>query len=78
MFTVLEITLLAFVLNIPFGYFRKKARKFSVKWWLCIHMPIPLVIAARIALQVDYIYIPLFIIAAVVGQFLGGKISFNG
>jgi hypothetical protein len=77
MFTVLEITLLAFVLNIPFGYFRKKAGKFSVKWWLYIHIPVPLVIAVRIALQADYIYIPVFILAAVAGQFLGGKLSFN-
>lgn len=77
MFTVLEIILLAFVLNIPFGYFRQRSRKFSVRWWLYVHMPVPLVIVARIALNADYRFIPVFILSAVAGQFFGGKISFN-
>lgn len=77
MFSVLEITLLAFVLNIPFGYFRSHSKKFSVNWWLCVHIPVPLVIIARLALEVDYRFMPLFVITSVAGQYLGGKMTFN-
>ncbi|TAN42826.1 MAG: hypothetical protein EPN22_11465 [Nitrospirae bacterium] len=77
MFSVLEITLLAFVLNIPFGYFRTRSKKYSLKWWLCVHTPVPIVIFARLALEVDYKFIPVFIAASIVGQFIGGKITFN-
>ena len=78
MFTVLEIILLAFVLNIPFGYLRQRSRKFSLQWWLYVHIPVPIVIIARITMHAGYAFIPVFILAAVAGQFLGGKISFNG
>lgn len=77
MLSILEIALLAFVLNIPFGYLRSHSKKFSLKWWMCVHIPVPLVVAARFALHANYQFIPLFILAAVAGQFIGGKISFK-
>ena len=33
------IALLTLLINLPFGYMRKKTRKFSLKWFLCIHLP---------------------------------------
>jgi hypothetical protein len=40
-------------------------------------MPVPIVVIARILSHTDYKFIPLFIIAAIVGQFFGGKLGFN-
>jgi hypothetical protein len=67
---------LTLIFNLFFGYLRRKTRKFSLKWFLCIHLPIPLVILGRIITNLDYRYIPIFLIAAVTGQILGGKLEF--
>jgi len=77
MVTVILIALLAFIINIPFGYLRNKSRKFSARWFLYIHLSIPLIIAARLLSHTDYRYIPIFILAAVAGQILGGRIEVN-
>ncbi len=69
------IALCTVLINLPFGYFRKKARKFSLKWFLCIHVPIPLIFLARVSANLNFRYIPLFVAAAVAGQVLGGKIE---
>ncbi len=63
------------VLNFICGYFRAKSRKYSFRWFLYIHLPVPLVVAARACSHLDYGYIPLFLLAAVVGQILGGRLE---
>jgi hypothetical protein len=68
---------LTFMLNMPFGYLRGKTKRFSLKWFLYIHLPIPFVLLARILSNIDMIYIPLFVLAAVIGQVWGGKLEFK-
>ncbi|HXW69576.1 MAG TPA: hypothetical protein VEJ88_08185 [Dissulfurispiraceae bacterium] len=77
MWTVLIITAFAFILNLPFGYIRKSAKKYSRKWLLCIHAPVPMVIIARITTHTDYRFIPVFILVSVAGQICGGKINLH-
>jgi hypothetical protein len=77
MVTVIIIALLALIINIPFGYLRNKTRKFSALWFLYVHLSIPLIIAVRLLSHTDYRYIPIFILAAVAGQILGGRIEVN-
>ena len=48
MLKLLLISLLVFLLNIPFGYWRANVRKFSLQWILAIHIPVPVIIALRI------------------------------
>ena len=43
------IALAVFLLNVPFGYIRAGQRKFSWKWILAIHAPVPGVVALRLA-----------------------------
>jgi hypothetical protein len=74
MSTVFIISVFAFMLNMPFGYVRKHARKYSFKWFVCIHAPVPMIIIARITTHTSYRFIPLFILLSVAGQVLGGKI----
>ncbi|MDI6743876.1 MAG: hypothetical protein QMD07_00710 [Thermodesulfovibrionales bacterium] len=68
---------LTFMLNMPFGYLRGKAKKFSFKWFLYIHLPIPFILLARILTNIDMAYIPLFALAAIIGQVRGGKLEFK-
>jgi hypothetical protein len=78
MLTVIVIAAFAFILNLPFGYIRARAVKFSRKWFLCVHMPVPMVIIARITTHTDYRFIPLFILISVAGQICGGKVNLHG
>jgi hypothetical protein len=72
---VIGIFLLTFVLNLFFGIFRAKSRKFSLAWFLYIHLPIPAIFFARVYSHLGIGYIPLFLIAAVAGQIVGGKLG---
>lgn len=74
---VLLVLLFTGILNLPFGYWRKGLRKFSLPWILAIHLPIPLVIAFRIGLGIPYSTVPLVIAAAVAGQWFGGRFRRN-
>jgi len=48
MSSVIIISLLVFLLNIPFGYWRANVKTFSAQWFLAIHIPVPFIIALRI------------------------------
>ena len=74
MFTLLLLTLITLILNLPFGYLRSMSKRFSPKWFLYIHIPIPFVVLMRIWLGFSYTAIPVLLIGAVTGQLLGGYI----
>jgi hypothetical protein len=69
--------LLVFILNLPFGYWRSRVRKFSAQWLLAVHMPVPFVIICRIFLGLGWhlITFPILIGAFFAGQFAGGKLQ---
>ncbi|MBI5639907.1 MAG: hypothetical protein HZA17_05730 [Nitrospirae bacterium] len=67
---------LTFMINLSFGFLRNKTKKYSLNWFLCIHLPIPFIILARVSSQLGFRYIPVFVLAAVFGQILGGKLEF--
>jgi integral membrane sensor domain MASE1 len=72
---VAAIFVLTFVLNLFFGYFRARTRKYSLKWFLCIHLPIPVIFVARLYAHLDMRFIPVFLVAAIAGQIVGGKLE---
>jgi hypothetical protein len=67
---------IVFLLNIPFGYWRYGVKKFSIQWFLAIHLPVPLVILIRIYSDIGFeiITYPIIIAAFFLGQFVGGRI----
>jgi ABC-type dipeptide/oligopeptide/nickel transport system permease subunit len=67
---------LTVLINLPFGYFRKRTRRFSLQWFLCVHIPIPFIFLARVLSHLDFRYIPLFVAAAVIGQIWGARMEF--
>lgn len=73
MYEVLGIAVITFLFNVPFGILRSRQKTYSFLWFFYIHLPVPLIFAIRHAVNVSYIYIPLFVASALVGQYLGQK-----
>ena len=65
------------VVNVPFGFWRSGARRFSLPWLLAVHAPVPLAIGFRLTSGIGWqpITFPLLIGAYVVGQLGGGLIG---
>ncbi len=74
----LQLTLLlclgAFLLNLPFGYYRAGTRKLTWQWFVAIHLPVPLIFVARITSGVSWEAIPFIISFDLVGQLAGGML----
>lgn len=68
--------LLGFALaaNLPLGYLREGADKYSFRWFLYIHLSIPFIIALRFTYGFGWRVIPLTIGCAVIGQLVGGRL----
>ncbi len=75
-FDVLVLFIFTLMINLPFGYARAKTKKYSLRWFLYIHIPIPIIFIARTISHIDIKYIPIFAFAAISGQILGGKLEF--
>lgn len=68
------VGLAALSVNIPLGYLREGARKYSVAWFVYIHLSIPLIAFLRISRHLSPWFIPLFLFCAIAGQMIGGRI----
>ncbi len=64
------ISLVVFFLNIPFGYWRTNVKKFSLQWFLAVHIPVPFVIALRF---IGHLGFQLYTYPALVGAFFLGQ-----
>ncbi|MHB9111842.1 MAG: hypothetical protein ACYC4D_04340 [Thermoleophilia bacterium] len=64
----------AFLLNLPFGYYRAGTRKLSWQWFSAIHFPVLLIIVARLVSGVSWRAIPLVFACDIAGQLLGGML----
>ena len=71
MLTLMLISIVVFVINIPFGYWRSNVKAYSLQWFLAIHIPVPCIIALRLASEIGFAwYTYLFLVTAF---FLGQK-----
>jgi hypothetical protein len=68
------LLLFAFLINLPLGFMRETSPKYSLRWFVYIHLSIPFIIALRLREGFDWRIIPLTIACAVFGQILGGRI----
>jgi hypothetical protein len=66
------------LLNLPFGYWRSHTQKFSLLWFLAVHLPVPLIIVLRLLSGIGWhmATYPLFVGSFIVGQFIGGKLKY--
>ena len=65
----------SFGVNVPLGYVRMAQRKFSLLWFIYIHVSIPFIIAARLAYGFGWSVVPLTLACAVTGQLIGGRLN---
>jgi hypothetical protein len=71
------IGLTVIIINIPFGYWRANVRRFSLQWFLAVHIPVVFVIALRLASHLGftwYSYVVL-VTAFFLGQQFGSLIN---
>ena len=71
---LLALNIFVGFLNIPFGWYRHNTKKFSLKWMLSLHAPIPLVFILRRALGLGVWAIPFLVISDILGQIWGSKL----
>lgn len=72
---LIGIILLAIIINVPLGYLRQNCRKFSFAWYFYVHLSIPIIIYLRVKGGFSLRVIPLTLIAAFAGQYLGGWLN---
>jgi len=62
--------------NVPFGFWREGVKKFSLRWFLAVHAPVPIVVALRLALGLGWrpSTFLLLVTAYFGGQFVGGRL----
>ncbi|HHH53396.1 MAG TPA: hypothetical protein ENK91_07035 [Bacteroidetes bacterium] len=71
------VTILTFVLNLPFGYWRSKVKKYSFLWFLYIHLPIPFIVLMRFQFHLGFQWwtYPFLVGAFFTGQLVGKKLG---
>lgn len=74
MLSEIELILVVFLINLPFGYWRDSAGKFSKQWMMAVHIPVPFIFLLRILSGFGWKVIPLLILSDIAGQFAGGKL----
>ena len=70
------VALFTLLFNLPFGYWRSNVAKFSLKWFLSIHLPIPVIYLVRHTFGVHWSFftLPILLGSFFLGQFLGKKL----
>ncbi|MCJ7553477.1 MAG: hypothetical protein MUO34_06295, partial [Ignavibacteriaceae bacterium] len=59
------IAIIVFIFNIPFGYWRANVKRFSLQWFMAIHLPVPFIIMLRLTAGLGFEFITYaFLIAA--------------
>ena len=74
MLSINELMIVVFLINLPFGYIRSRSAKFSRKWMMAIHIPVPFVFLLRIFSGLNWTVIPLLVLSDIAGQIAGGKL----
>ncbi len=71
---LLIVAVIVLLLNLPFGFWRAGANRFTRTWMLAIHTPVPLVVAIRLLSGLGWrlATFPVLIGAFFTGQFVGG------
>lgn len=74
---LLAVAAAAFLINIPFGYWRSQEPARSRRWFLAIHLPVPLVVALRVlsGFGFQFASIPVVAGAFFLGQYAGGRLA---
>ena len=72
--SIIELIILVFLINLPFGYWRYNTPRFSRKWIMAVHIPVPFVFLLRMSSGFGWNVIPVLMLSFAAGQFTGGKL----
>ena len=74
--TLLLVAVLIFTLNVFFGYWRANASRFSIQWFLAIHLSVLLAVGLRLWLMESFSWVtlPVFVAVFFGGQYAGGRL----
>jgi hypothetical protein len=72
----MQVAIAAALVNVPFGYWRAGARRYSHSWFIAVHAPVPIVVAMRLAAGIAWrlANVPLLMAAFFSGQLVGGAL----
>lgn len=70
----LDLALAAFIINLPLGMWRRAVPRFSWRWYLAVHLSVPVLFYLRQRLDLPASYILLSLAAAVGGQMAGARL----
>jgi hypothetical protein len=68
----------AAAINLPLGYLRSSFERFTLGWFFCVHLSIPIIIFLRFKASFTWHIIPLTIGGAIAGQLIGGVLRGRG
>ena len=68
---LLLISLLVLLVNIPFGYWRANVDRFTLQWFLAIHLPVIIVVVLRLVSHLGFAWFTYVVL--VTAFFLGQK-----
>jgi hypothetical protein len=71
----IEVLAIVLLVTLPFGFYRAYTRKLSLRWFLAIHLPVPLVFLARFEAHLSYTFIPFTCLAFATGQLVGSRVG---
>lgn len=72
--TLISLLLFAFLSNIPLGFLRMGSPRYSLRWFVYIHLSVPFIIGLRLANNISWQMIPFSIALAVAGQMVGSRL----
>jgi hypothetical protein len=70
-----EVLAVVILVTLPFGFYRAYTRKLSLRWFLAIHLPVPLVFLARFEAHLSYTFIPFTCLAFTAAQVFGSRVG---
>jgi hypothetical protein len=70
---VVAVLVAVLIVTLPFGFYRAYTRRMSLRWFLAIHLPVILVVVARVEAHLPYTFIPFTCLAFASAQFLGAR-----
>jgi len=65
------VSCITLLVNVPMGYWRSMVKKYSLQWFLAIHLAVLL----RTEAGLGYGYIPELVVFAIAGQIIGGRLD---
>jgi hypothetical protein len=69
---LLSVSVLVFAISLPCGYWRAHTTRFSLQWFLAVHLPIPAIIILRVISGIGWHPVTF---PALIGAYFAGQLA---